>query len=75
MPGNRYLNYIIIDKLHDCEYLLQLIYTEPLHFDDFIVTLALIEWVASFTEVVQNITWVQHWYPCTVMPRNAQILL
>lgn len=52
--------------------LLQVVKGEPLHFDHFIVASSVIEWVASFREVVQDIPSIENGDPSTINPGYPQ---
>lgn len=55
--------------------LLQMFQGHPLHFDDFIVTCSVIEWVTSLWEIVQHTPIVKYWNPGAVNPGNSQEII
>jgi len=50
------------------DYSPQLIHAEPLHFNCFVVTTSIIEWITAFREIIKYIVRVQHRNPIAVMP-------
>lgn len=54
------------DTNQDCSP--QLIHAKPLHFNRFVVTTSIIEWITAFREIIKYIARVQHRNPIAVMP-------
>ena len=53
-------------------YALQLFLTEPLTLDDLVVACVVIERIAPFAEIVQDISRVQEGHPGAVIPAHSQ---
>lgn len=49
-------------------YSLQLIHAKPLHFNCFIITTSVIEWITTFRKIVEYVARIKHWNPITIVP-------
>lgn len=50
----------------------EMLWTEPLHFNDFIIAGFVVERICSLGEIIHDVARIKNWDPGTVVPRNGQ---